>query len=92
MAISIGDALAQVMASNGWNRMMQDIKLRKDWEIIVGHTVAKYTKSVQLRDYNLIITTEIAALKQELQYGKQEIINKVNQHFGSIVVKKITIY
>lgn len=92
MAISVGEALQKALESSGWNKRLLEIQIKKEWPQIAGKTIAKYTKSIQLREYNLIITTDVAALKQELQYNKESIIQKINDHLKQEVVRQITIY
>jgi predicted nucleic acid-binding Zn ribbon protein len=70
---------------------MLQIRMRTDWEKIVGKTIAKYTQEVHLYNRILTITTTVAPLKQELRYAKDQLIQSINQHFGEAVVKEIQI-
>lgn len=89
--MSIGDAIKQVLESNGWKQRMLQIRMRTDWEKIVGKTIAKYTQEIHLYNRILTITTTVAPLKQELRYAKDQLIQSINQHFGEAVVKDIQI-
>ena len=89
--ISIGDALSNFLKSARWQNKINEIRVQREWEKIMGATIAKYTRDVQLRDGTLIITTDVAPLKQELQFGKQQIINNVNDYFKDTVVKDVVV-
>lgn len=90
-AINIGDAIKQVLESNGWKQRIMEIKLRRDWEEIVGKTVARYTTDFSLRNGVLTIGTSVAPLKQELRYAKQQLIQNINEFYKERVVIDIII-
>lgn len=70
---------------------MQELKLRTEWEQIAGKIVAKYTRNLSLQDGKLTIFTDVAALKQELLYGKAQLMETINKHFGEAVVTEIIV-
>jgi hypothetical protein len=53
--------------------------------------IAKYTRNVLLVEKTLIIYTDVAALKQELLYSKEELIKTINNHFKELVINDIQI-
>ncbi len=90
-SISLGDAIKQVMESSGWKARMQELKLKKEWETIVGKTIAKYVQSIVLRDGILTVFTTVAPLKQELHYGKEQLKQNINEFYQEQIVKDIII-
>ncbi|MFY7899896.1 MAG: DUF721 domain-containing protein, partial [Chitinophagaceae bacterium] len=61
------------------------------WEEIMGKTIAKYTEKIQIINQTLFITTHVGPLKNELQYQKQQIIQRINESFGEKVIKEVVI-
>jgi predicted nucleic acid-binding Zn ribbon protein len=90
-SLSIGDALSSFLKSARWQTKINEIRMQREWEKIMGATIAKYTRDVKLKDGVLIISTDVAPLKQELQFGKEQIINNVNEYFKEKVVKEVVI-
>ncbi|HTO17217.1 MAG TPA: DUF721 domain-containing protein [Edaphocola sp.] len=90
-SISLGEAIKQVMESSGWKARLQEIKLKRDWETIVGVTIAKYTQSISLRDGILIINTTVAPLKQELHYGKEQLKANINEFYKERIIADIIV-
>ncbi len=90
-SISIGDALSNFLKSARWQTKINEIRIRTEWEKIMGVTIAKYTREVKLKEGVLIIATDVAALKHELQLGKSQIIANVNEYFKEQVVKEVVI-
>ena len=88
---SVGDAIKLLMEKSGWKPKAQELRLRDEWETIVGKTIAKYTRTLYLSGETLTIYTDVAALKQELMMGKEQLIKNINDYFGEKVVTNIMI-
>jgi predicted nucleic acid-binding Zn ribbon protein len=88
---SVGEALNLLLVKSAWKPKVTELRLRAEWEAIVGRTVAKYTRTISLRDRTLTIVTDIAALKQELHFGKAALIASINAHMGETLVSDIVV-
>jgi len=88
---SIGEALNLLMERSKWKPVIYELRLKEEWPIIVGEMIAKYTRNVILVEKTLIIYTDVAALKQELLYSKEELIKTINNHFKELVINDIQI-
>ena len=67
------------------------MQIEEVWEKIMGKTIARYTDKLQIFGDKLIITTQVAPLKQELIYQKEKIILRVNEALGQKVIKEVVI-
>lgn len=88
---SIGEALNLLLEKSKWKHRVLELRMRQEWEQMMGKTIAKYTRDVSLKDKKLTIYTDIAALKQELTLGKEQLINKINAYFEETVVVDILV-
>ncbi len=88
---SIGEAISLLLEKSKWKPKVNEVRLKDDWEIIVGKTIAKYTRSINLYNNTLTIYTDVAALKQELSLGKEQLKNNINEYLGEIAVYDIVI-
>jgi predicted nucleic acid-binding Zn ribbon protein len=88
---SVGDALRLLIARSGWGAKVQELRMKQEWEAIAGKTIARYTNNIQLQNRVLSIQTDVAPLKQELQLGKEALINQINAYFKETVVLDIKI-
>ncbi len=70
---------------------IQALQIDEVWEKIMGKTVARYTDKLQIFGDKLIITTNVAPLKQELKYQKEKIIQRVNEALGQRVINEVVI-
>lgn len=88
---SIGEALNQLLEKSRWKPKVHELRLRQEWGQIVGKTISKYTRNIYLADKRLIIYTDVAALKQELQLGKEQLIATINEYMQELVVNEIVV-
>ena len=54
-------------------------ELENNWEDIVGKKIKKATKIIKIENKTLFIKCKNPTWKNELQYQKKEILNKLNQ-------------
>jgi predicted nucleic acid-binding Zn ribbon protein len=88
---SIGEALNLLMERSHWKPKVIALRMSEEWEEITGKTIAKYTRSVSMYNKTLTIYTDVAALKQELQMGKEQLIVRINEYFKERVVDEIVV-
>ena len=88
---SIGEALNHLLEKSQWKPKVIEVRMRDEWEAIVGKTIAKYTRSIALYGKVLTIYTDVAALKQELQLGKEQLVIRINEYFQDRAVESIVI-
>jgi len=90
-AYSIGEALNLLLEKSHWKPKVHELRMRQEWEEIVGKTIAKYTRTISMYNKSLTIYTDVAALKQELLLGKDQLVVRINEYFGERVVEEIIV-
>lgn len=88
---SLGDAIAQFLKSSRLKGSIQVLQIEDVWEKIMGKTVAKYTDKIHIINHTLFITTNVAPLKQELQFQKEKIKSRVNEALGNNDIWEVVI-
>ncbi len=88
---SIGEALNLLLENSHWKPKVNEVRMRDEWEAIVGKTIAKYTRNIYMSGTTLTIYTDVAALKQELMVGREQLIININEYFKENVVTTIMI-
>lgn len=88
---SIGEALNLLLDKSKWKPKVHELRLQQEWEQIVGKTISKYTRNVALNGETLTVYTDVAALKQELYFGKQQLVATINEYFNERVVTDILV-
>ena len=88
---SLGDAINEFLNKSRIKGGIQALQIEDVWEQIMGKTVARYTEKLQIIGDKLIITTNVAPLKQELGYQKDKIRQRVNEALGQRVINEVLI-
>ena len=89
--ISLQDAVQQFLKTSRLKNGIQAAKIEDVWEGMMGKTIAKYTEKIQITGGTLFITTSVAPLKQELIYQKAQIIERVNELMGEVLIKDVIV-
>lgn len=88
---SVGDALKLVLEKSHWKPKVTELRMKDEWETITGKTIAKYTRKITLYEKTLTIYTDVAALKQELSLGREQLKQRINEYFEERVVEEIVV-
>lgn len=88
---SLGDAIQQFLKGSRLKGEIQALQIEEIWEKIMGKTIAKYTDNIKIINKTLIITTNVAPLKQELGYQKEKIRLRVNEALRSNDIQEVII-
>ncbi len=88
---SIQEAMQQFLKGSRIKGGIQAMQIEDVWEQIMGKTVARYTDKLQIIGDKLIITTNVAPLKNELKYQKEKIRQRVNEALKERVVNEVII-
>lgn len=89
--ISLGDAIKLFLQKSRLKQNIQALQIEEVWAQLMGKTIAKYTNKIEIIGSTLFITTNVAPLKQELQFQKEKIIERVNEAMKEKVIKEVVI-
>ncbi|MFN4284687.1 MAG: DUF721 domain-containing protein [Lacibacter sp.] len=89
--VSLGEALQAFLQKSNIKQKIQSVQIADVWKELMGTTIANYTDDIQLVRHQLIITTHVAPLKQELLYQKEKIRNRINEALGEHAVHEVII-
>jgi hypothetical protein len=88
---SLSDAIQQFLDQSRIKGDIQALQIEDIWEQVMGKTIARYTDKLQLFGDRLVVTTNVAPLKQELNYQKEKIIQRVNEAMGQKIIREVII-
>lgn len=88
---SISDVLKEFIQVNKLEQGMDKIDVEKAWISLMGNGVNNYTQDVILKGTTLYVKLTSAVLREELSYGKQKIIDMLNEELKKEVVKELVL-
>jgi len=87
----ISEVLKAFIENNKLQSGMDKVDVEKAWKDLMGNGVNTYTKEVILKGTTLYVTLTSAVLREELSYGKQNIITMLNDELRKDVVKELVL-
>ena len=87
--VSINEALKAFVETNNLEKGLDIVHVAEAWEKLMGNGVNNYTTSIVLQRSTLYVQLSSSVLREELSYGKQKIIDLINESLGKEIVKKL---
>lgn len=87
----MGDAIQQFLKKSPLRSGIQALQIREVWEQIMGKTIANYTDEIKIYNGKLLISTQVAPLKNELMYQREKIRERVNEVLGAGTITEVII-
>lgn len=88
---TLKEALEHMLKAYRLKSKVQETRIISHWEEIVGEGIGRYTDDVYIRNKTLFVHIRNPALRNELLYSRDRIIELVNEHAGENVVSQIVI-
>ena len=87
----IKDLVNIFLKKNKLEKGLLDLEVKKVWFELMDNGIANYTLDINLRNKTIYIKLSSPALKQELSYGKEKLMNLINKKFDKEIVQKIVL-
>lgn len=86
---SIEDLMKDVIKENKLSKGMLRMNVKEAWAKIMGAGVVSYTEEVSLQGKTLVVKLKSSVLREELSYGKEKILQMMNEELGEPFISKI---
>lgn len=81
-AQSIGEVLVEFLRENGMEKPILERRVVEQWPRVMGETVARLTRSVEVTDGVLYVKLSSAALRSQLFEIRFDLVKKLNEAVG----------
>ncbi len=85
------EVLAQYIEVMKFTSKLKETGIILNWENIVGRTIARYTRNIYITDQKLFVEISSAIVRNELLMIKDELLKKLNNDAGQVVITEIII-
>ena len=85
----IDDLLKSFVKENKLEKGLDKVNVEAAWRDLMGNGVNNYTNSVKLHQDNLYVELSSSVLREELSYGKDKIVNMLNESLGKNLITKL---
>ena len=83
------DVILEILKKYRLQDHLEETRLIGDWEKVAGKMIASHTSGLQVRDGVLFVKVDSSALRQELQYRKEKLIDLLNKNAGKVLIREI---
>ena len=83
--------MQEFVAENNLQKGLDKVNIKDIWNSEMGPPIAKYTTAIKLERNTLYVELSSSVLREELSYGKDEIIRLLNEKMGKELVKKLVL-
>lgn len=88
---SLGAAIQQFLKQNRLDKKIDSSSLSVNWPEIAGAMIAKHTTRLFIKEHTLFLQVDSAALKNELQFLKSQLIRNINVHLKKELIKELVL-
>ncbi|HMO40856.1 MAG TPA: DUF721 domain-containing protein [Saprospiraceae bacterium] len=88
---SIKDILKDLVETYRLKSKLHQTRIELVWEQAMGKMIANYTTELKVRGDKLFVGISSAPLRQELSYGREQIVAKMNAELGEDFLKEVVI-
>lgn len=86
---SIKDIMQDVLQENKLQKGMDLVAIKEAWVEVMGNGVNSYTKDIQFKNGILLVKLTSSVLREELSYGKDKIIQLLNENLHKTLIKSV---
>lgn len=87
--VTLKDAIGKMLDVYRLRRKFDETSILAIWPELMGTAIANRTTQIYIHDKKLFIRIESSVIKNELLMVRQGIIQKLNDHAGSEVIKEM---
>lgn len=85
----ISDILREYIKDNRIERKLKEVDAISSWENLLGKTIARHTRNINISNKVLYVDISSAVVKNELIMMREEIRLKINERAGQELVTRI---
>lgn len=89
MATAIGNLLVDYLRENGLEKPLLERQMVDLWPQVMGATVSRMTRSVEVREGVLYVRLSNAALRAQLFDCRYELVKRLNTAAGAEVLRDV---
>lgn len=90
-ATHIKDIILKNLREQGLETPLLQKRLIEAWPKVMGESINNYTSNLYIRNQTLFVHLNNPALRMELSMQRQDIVQRLNTHVGSLVIVEVRI-
>lgn len=88
---TLKDAINGLLKAYKLDSKLSEKKLINSWSKVMGSMIDKHTKEIYIKNKQLFVQVDSAALRNELSLAKEKIVSLLNREAGAEVITEVII-
>lgn len=89
--VTLGDAINQFLEKNNLQSKINEVKLLETWEVLVGKAIKSHTIELFIKDKTLYVKVDSSVVRQEINFMRRRLADKINKAFNSNIIEQIIV-
>jgi len=89
--LTLKEAIEKMLEVYKLRRRFDETALVAAWPELMGKAIANRTKQLYIRDRKLFVKVESSVIKHELLLMRSQIVGRLNEHVGHVVIEDLVI-
>ena len=89
--MTLKEAIEKMLDVYKLRRKFDETALIAAWPELMGNAIANRTRQLYIRDKKLFVRVESSVIKHELLLMRSQIIGRMNEHVGQVVIEELVI-
>lgn len=87
----IKDIIEEVLKNSGIDQKLKERELIRQWDEVVGITIARSTESIYINNRKLIVKVRSSVIRNELTMIRDGLKIELNRRIGQVLIDEIVI-
>ena len=88
---SLKEIIEEVLKNSGIDEKLKERELIRQWDDVVGITIARSTESIYISDRKLIVKIRSSVIRNELTMIREGLRAELNRRSGQVIIDEIII-
>ena len=85
----IKDIIEELLKASGIDQKLKERELIRQWDDVVGKTIARSTESIYIRDRKLFVKIRSSVIRNELTMIRDGLKIELNRRSGQVIIDEI---
>lgn len=87
----VREIIEELLKSSGIDQKLKERELIRQWDEVVGKTIARSTESLYIRDRKLIVSIRSSVIRNELMMIRDGLKLELNRRSGQELIDEVVI-
>jgi predicted nucleic acid-binding Zn ribbon protein len=88
---TIGEALNKLVSELHLDTKLNELKITESWKELVGELIKSHTTSIYVKERTLFVKVDSSVVRQEMNFMKSRLVDRINRMFPKPLIDQITI-